>query len=85
MDPLEVVANLNRAFPYFQPVFSADEHTIMGYEILGRYQADTGVVSLGPFFLDEDIPDEYRIEADNNILSKALEKSLNENIAPCFL
>ncbi|MGD6964852.1 EAL domain-containing protein [Rossellomorea vietnamensis] len=84
MDPLEVIANLNKAFPYFQPVFSADEHTIMGYEILGRYQSDQGIISLGPFFLDEDIPDEYRIEADNYILSQALEKSLNEGISTSF-
>ncbi|EDL65061.1 EAL domain-containing protein [Bacillus sp. SG-1] len=84
MDPLEIVANIDQAFPYFQPVFSADEHTIMGYEILGRYKGEEGVVSLGPFFLDEDIPDEYRIEVDNHILTKALEKSLNENVSTYF-
>lgn len=84
MDPLEIVANIDQAFPYFQPVFSADEHTIMGYEILGRYKGEEGVVSLGPFFLDEDIPDEYRIEVDTHILSKALEKSLNENVSTYF-
>jgi EAL domain-containing protein (putative c-di-GMP-specific phosphodiesterase class I) len=84
MDPLEIMSNIERSFPYFQPVFSADEHTIMGYEILGRYQGENGVVSLGPFFLDGDIPDEYRLEVDNYILSKALEKSLNENVSAWF-
>ncbi|MGM0844407.1 MAG: EAL-associated domain-containing protein [Bacillota bacterium] len=83
MDPLEIITNLkSRAFPYFQPIFSADEHTVMGYEILGRYQADQTIVSLGPFLLDEEIPDEYRIEADNYILSMALEKALIEKSSP---
>ncbi|WP_409253525.1 EAL-associated domain-containing protein [Bacillus sp. SCS-153A] len=84
MDPLEIMANIDRTFPYFQPVFSADAHTIMGYEILGRYHGEEGIVSLGPFFLDDDIPDEYRLEVDNYILSNALEKSLNDNVTECF-
>ncbi|RIW29512.1 EAL domain-containing protein [Bacillus salacetis] len=84
MDPLEIMSNVERAFPYFQPVFSADEHTIMGYEILGRYEGENGVISLGPFFLDEEIPDEFRLEVDNYILSKALEMSLDHNITAWF-
>jgi EAL domain-containing protein (putative c-di-GMP-specific phosphodiesterase class I) len=84
MDPLEIMAHIDRTFPYYQPVFSADEHTIIGYEILGRYQGEDGVISLGPFFLDEDIPDEFRLEVDNYILSKALEKSLENNVSTWF-
>ncbi len=40
------------------------------------------MVSLGPFFLDKNIPDEYRLEVDNVVLTKALEKaiSLDEDI-----
>jgi EAL domain-containing protein (putative c-di-GMP-specific phosphodiesterase class I) len=40
------------------------------------------VVSLGPFFHDKNIPDDFRLEVDNVVLTKALEKavSLDEDI-----
>ncbi|WP_080849209.1 EAL domain-containing protein [Cytobacillus gottheilii] len=75
MDPLEVMANIKNVFPFFQPIFSADEHRIIGYEVLGRYRNEHEVVSLGPFFQDETIPEEYRLEVDNEVLRKALEQS----------
>ncbi|WP_456271716.1 EAL-associated domain-containing protein [Bacillus sp. AK031] len=84
MDPLEILSNINRSVPFFQPVFSADEHLVMGYEILGRYQSEDGIISLGSFFQDEDIPEEYRLEVDNYVLAKAIEKSLKEGISTQF-
>ncbi|KAB2335236.1 EAL domain-containing protein [Bacillus mesophilum] len=77
MDPLEIIANVKCVFPFFQPIFSADEHRIIGYEVLGRYRSDQEVVSLGPFFQDDSIPEEYRLEVDNAILKKALDKSFS--------
>lgn len=76
MDAMEVLTNLEQIQPYFQPVFSADEHIAVGYEILGRYVDDSGITSLGEFFEDESIPDEYRIEVDNVVLRQALEKCM---------
>ena len=82
MDVLDILTDLDHVIPFFQPIFSADEHKIIGYEILGRYVSDEQVISLGPFFLDKNIPDEYRLEVDNVVLTKALEKaiSLEEDI-----
>ncbi|WP_019242485.1 MULTISPECIES: EAL domain-containing protein [Bacillus] len=79
MDAMEVLTNLESLQPYFQPIFSADEHVVIGYEILGRYVYDSDVVSLGTFFHDETIPEEYRIDVDNRILELALEKLMNED------
>ncbi|WNS76988.1 EAL-associated domain-containing protein [Bacillus sp. DTU_2020_1000418_1_SI_GHA_SEK_038] len=76
MDALEILTDLDHVFPYFQPIFSADELRVTGYEILGRYKGENGVVSLGPIFLDESIPEEYRLEIDHTVLRKALEKAL---------
>ena len=82
MDVLDILTDLDHVIPFFQPIFSADEHRIIGYEILGRYVSGEQVVSLGPFFLDKNIPDEFRLEVDNVVLTKALEKavSLDEDI-----
>jgi EAL domain-containing protein (putative c-di-GMP-specific phosphodiesterase class I) len=73
MDALDILTDLENVIPYFQPIFNAEEHRIVGYEILGRYKSEKETISLGPFFLDENIPEEYRIEVDNTVLTKALE------------
>lgn len=76
MDALDILTDLDNVFPYFQPIFSADEHRVIGYEVLGRYRGSDGVISsLGPFFQDENIPEEYRIEVDYEVLKKALDKA----------
>ncbi|MBO9130357.1 EAL-associated domain-containing protein [Bacillus sp. 165] len=79
VDALDVMTNLDRVVPYYQAVFSADEHTIIGYEVVGRIKTEEGVASLGPFFQDNSVPDEYRLEVDNLILEKALQRMLETN------
>lgn len=73
MDPLDVMSNLDKIIPYYQAIFSADEQCVIGYELLGRIEIDGEVKSLGSFFEDENVPDEYRLEVDEVILAKALE------------
>jgi EAL domain-containing protein (putative c-di-GMP-specific phosphodiesterase class I) len=73
MDALDIITDLDNVIPFFQPIFSADEHRAIGYEILGRFKTKQGIESLGPFFLDNQIPDEYRLEVDNTVLTKALD------------
>jgi EAL domain-containing protein (putative c-di-GMP-specific phosphodiesterase class I) len=76
MDPLDILTNLEKVFPYYQAIFSADEQRVIGYEVLGRIQHHDDMKSLGPFFQDENVPDEYRIEVDDFILHKAIEEFL---------
>jgi EAL domain-containing protein (putative c-di-GMP-specific phosphodiesterase class I) len=76
MDALEILSNLEHVFPYFQPIFSADEQRIIAYEVLGRYKSEDQILSLGPFFQDGEIPDEYKFEVDLLIVKKALEKAV---------
>ncbi|WP_433749259.1 EAL-associated domain-containing protein [Falsibacillus pallidus] len=76
MDPLEILTKSERVVPFFQAIFSADEHRVIGYEILGRFQTGEEYESLGPFFQDVHIPEEFRVEIDNLVLTKALEKAL---------
>ncbi len=76
MDALDILSDLEKAVPYFQPIFSADEHSVSAYEILGRFEMDGEVVSLGPFFQDEDIPEDYKLEVDLAILRKAFQTAV---------
>ncbi|MEH7177355.1 EAL domain-containing protein [Neobacillus vireti] len=73
MDALDILTDLENVIPYFQPIFSADEQRVIGYEVLGRYQSEGNIVSLGNFFLDDQIPEEYKYEVDLLLVQKALE------------
>ncbi|MGG5253124.1 EAL-associated domain-containing protein [Neobacillus sp. SM06] len=79
MDPLDILTDLENVVPFFQPIFSADEQRVMGYEVVGRYFSDGQIISLGSFFQDEQIPDEYKVEVDQLLLKKALDKALTAN------
>lgn len=85
MDPLDIIANKQHALPYYQAIFSADEHLVIGYEVLGRIQTKEGIRSLGDFFQDDSIPDEFRIEMDDHIQYLALEHALNNDGVLLFL
>nr|WP_263328193.1 EAL-associated domain-containing protein [Neobacillus sp. Marseille-Q6967] len=76
MDALEILTDLENVIPYFQPIFSADERRVIAYEVLGRYRTAGNVISLGPFFLDDQIPEEYKYEVDLLLVQKALELAL---------
>ncbi|WP_369902864.1 EAL-associated domain-containing protein [Bacillus manliponensis] len=76
IDALDVMSNLDRVLPYYQAIFSADQHTVVGYEVVGRIQIDTNLYSLSSFFHDDSIPSEFQLEADNTILEKALQTYL---------
>jgi len=79
VDPLDIMANLQNVVPFYQAIFSADEHCVAGYEILGRYRSGDEFVSLGPFFHDESIPEDFRLEVDHIVTSKALDRFLASN------
>ncbi|WML43532.1 EAL-associated domain-containing protein [Neobacillus sp. PS3-40] len=79
MDALDILTDLENVIPFFQPIFSADEHRVIGYEVLGRYISENQLTSLGSFFQDDQIPEEYKFEVDQLLLVKALEKALESN------
>lgn len=74
MDADQILSNLNQVEPFFQPIFSADKHQVIGYEIIGYVKENSEYMSLMPFIQDSTIPEEYRIEVDNYILNEALQQ-----------
>jgi len=77
MDALDILTDLENVIPYFQPIFSADEQRVIAYEVLGRYQSEGNIISLGSFFHDDSIPDEYKFEVDQLLVQKALERAFD--------
>lgn len=80
MDPLDIMSNMEKVIPYYQAIFSADEQRVIGYEILGRIELNQNEMkSLGSFFQDDNIPDDFRVEVDDWIVNKALDEFLQLN------
>lgn len=80
MDAIEVLTNLDQIHGYYQPIFSADAHTVIAYEISGYLQIQGQQINLEDFVNNEDIPEEYRIDMEHKILHAALAKM--DEIAP---
>ncbi|ADU30590.1 diguanylate phosphodiesterase [Evansella cellulosilytica DSM 2522] len=74
MDPLDILLNKDKIVPHYQPIISADKQIVVGYEVFARMLTKNGPQSLGSFFNDESIPDEYRDEIDDVIQNMALER-----------
>ncbi|MGO4886479.1 EAL-associated domain-containing protein [Anaerobacillus sp. MEB173] len=79
LDPLEVLMNIENVTPYFQPIISAENQCVIGYEVLGRIEMDGKVVSLGPFFQDLTIPAEYYTEVDERVRRQAFDYFLSHD------
>ncbi|MFP3358215.1 EAL-associated domain-containing protein [Planococcus sp. SIMBA_143] len=79
MDPLDIIDNMDKIMPVFQPIVSAVKHDVIGYELLGRYLEPDGTKSLGEFFNDPEVPDEYKTEVDQRLLEMALDQLLAQN------
>lgn len=84
MDALLVLENLQNVKPVFQPIVSAVNHTIIGYEVRGRFLFEGEWTSLGLFFQDPDVPDEFKIEVDTHLLKLAM-KEMMDNGNGCHL
>ena len=80
MDALEVLMNKDDIVPHFQPILSAEEQTVIGYEVLGRINIDNEVKTLGDFFHNDNIPEEYVIEVDEHIQQLAFDYYCQMNV-----
>lgn len=68
--------DLDQIIPYYQPIVSADTHTIFGYEVLGRKKQGTNVTSLGQFFHHPGISDEDKLAVDIHLQNLVFERLL---------
>ncbi|MGP9040998.1 EAL-associated domain-containing protein [Cytobacillus kochii] len=76
MEPLEILQDSKQIMPYFFPIFSADEHRIIGYEVIGKFITENNEIDLKSFLADDSIPEEYRNKVDDILLEKALEHAI---------
>lgn len=74
MDAIDVLTELQNITPLFQPIFSADEHLVTAYEVKGQLQKDDEIIDLLAMTQDREIPSDYRLDIELQILRNALLK-----------
>ncbi|WP_121640539.1 EAL domain-containing protein [Virgibacillus sp. Bac330] len=75
MDPLDIMMKLDQIVPYFDPIISAENQFIIGYETIPYFQDEEKELhNLLWFFKDKSIPSDFRLELTHTVLQKVLDK-----------
>lgn len=78
MDVLNVLDKLDQVEIFFEPIYSADEHIIVAYEVSGRIVEGDSTIDITTFTYNEDIPEEIRAEVEQLVVRQAIEKAGTE-------
>lgn len=81
MDVLEILDKLDQVEILFEPIYSADEHRIVGYEVIGQIQDEENTVNIEQFTYRTDVPEDIRAEIEQLVVRQSLEavhQSLHE-------
>lgn len=76
MDVLNVLDKLDQIEILFEPIYSADEHSVAAYEVLGQLDEN---VNLKTFSKSEEVPEEIRAEVEQLVIRASLQK-VGQNI-----
>lgn len=74
MDVLNVLDKLDQVEIFFEPIYSADEHIIVAYEVSGRIAEGDSAIDITTFTYNEDIPEEIRAEVEQLVVRQAIIK-----------
>ncbi|HWL12261.1 MAG TPA: EAL-associated domain-containing protein [Ureibacillus sp.] len=78
MDVLDLLDKLDEINILFEPIYSADEHVIVAYEVIGQYSNNGETLNVLDFTYDEAIPIDIRTELEHTLVKKAIELAKEE-------
>ncbi|QBK24562.1 EAL domain-containing protein [Ureibacillus thermophilus] len=74
MEVLDILDSLNEMTVYYEPVFSADSHSIVAYEVFGKLTIDGNTIDIVEFTYDKAMPEDLRKEAELYLIDKAIKE-----------
>lgn len=77
MDVLDVLDRLDEIKVLFEPIYSADSHVIVAYEVLGELQVGEQTIDIRKFTYDQSVPEDIRKEAEETLVEKAIQIAKN--------
>lgn len=78
MDALTVLDKLEQLQVVFEPIYSADEHIIIGYEAVSSQFTEDEQFDIEAFIYNEEIPQEIRMEIEQLYVKRAIQFAQEE-------
>lgn len=73
MSVLEMLDKLDQIEILFEPIYSADGHRVVAYEVIGQVEGESGVINIEQFTYEKDVPAEIRAEIEQLFVRKSLQ------------
>ncbi len=80
MSVLEMLDKLDQIEVLYEPIYSADGHRVVAYEVIGQVSGENGVINIEQFTYEKDAPEEIRAEIELLFVRKSLQ-SVAEKIS----
>lgn len=78
MDVLDFLEKLDEMDILFEPIYSADEHVIVAYEVIGQFKNNEELFNVIDFTYDDAIPIDIRTDVEHALVKKAIELAKGE-------
>lgn len=73
MSVLEILDKLDQIEILFEPIYSADGHRVVAYEVIGQVEGESGDINIEQFTYEKDVPAEIRAEIEQLFVRKSLQ------------
>ncbi len=77
MNVLDVLEKLDKLELLYEPIYSADEHVLVGYEVIG-FMHEGKMYKTNDFIYDETAPTDLRLEIQQYIVEKSIKATLEQ-------
>jgi EAL domain-containing protein (putative c-di-GMP-specific phosphodiesterase class I) len=78
MDALKILDKLDQIEVFYEPIYSADQHEVIAYEIIGQIQDELETIKIEKFTYATNVPIEIRVEIEQMLVKQALENVVEE-------
>lgn len=78
MGSLQILDNLDRIEVLYEPIYSADGHCVVGYEVIGQVEVEGEKLNLEQFAYDIEVPEEIRAEIEQLLIRQAIQPIKHE-------
>ncbi|MEG0386596.1 MAG: diguanylate phosphodiesterase, partial [Solibacillus sp.] len=73
MGVLEMLDKLDQIETLYEPIYSADGHRVVAYEVIGQLDDSGTIVDIEQFTYEEDVPEDIRFEIELLFVRKTIE------------
>ncbi|MEK4700881.1 EAL-associated domain-containing protein [Solibacillus sp. FSL R7-0668] len=73
MSVLEMLDKLDQIEILYEPIYSADGHRVVAYEVIGQVDGESGIINMEQFTYEQDVPADIRAEIEQLFVRKSLQ------------